>query len=73
MTDKKLVWAIFDDRTGNRQQLTGILNELNYKYEKLEIEYNKYAFLPNIIIQLLGGFFHLKNTIKMDSSSKPHI
>ena len=73
MTEKKVVWAIFDNRTGNRQQLTGVLNELNLGYEKLEIKYNRYAFLPNVIIQLIGGFLHIKNNINLDNIKNPHV
>mgnify|MGYP001292183318 CR=1 FL=1 len=73
MTNKKLAWALFDDRTGNRQQLLGILNKLDFAYKKIDIKYNKFAFLPNCLIQLFGGFLHIKNKKEFNDKPYPNI
>jgi mitochondrial fission protein ELM1 len=73
MTNKKLAWALFDDRTGNRQQLSGILNKLDFAYKKIDIKYNKYAFLPNFLIQLFGGLLHTKNKKNFNKPPYPKI
>lgn len=55
-----LIWALIDNRTGNRNQILGILNELKLPYKIHEIHYNFLAILPNFIIQILGGRYHVK-------------
>jgi mitochondrial fission protein ELM1 len=53
-----LIWALVDDRTGNKNQILGILKELNLAYKIKKVNYNFFANLPNFIIQLLGGNIH---------------
>ena len=44
---KKIAWALLDNRTGNRNQIYGILAHLDLKYKIIEIKYNFFAILPN--------------------------
>ena len=60
MKKKNLIWALIDDRTGNRNQVLGVLKELNISYKIYEVRYNILGRLPNFIIQMLGGKVHLK-------------
>ena len=60
MTENKiLIWAIYDSREGNRDQLTGVLNELNTEFKIIDVSYNKYSRLPNFILQMLSGSLHI--------------
>ncbi len=61
MSKTEYVWALFDNRAGNRNQLLGILNELKMPYLPIELNYNKLALLPNFIIQACNNFIHIKN------------
>jgi uncharacterized protein len=58
MKKKKLIWALVDDRTGNKNQIIGVLKELALPYKIKKVEYNFFANLPNFIIQLLGSILH---------------
>ena len=58
MKKKFLIWALIDDRTGNKNQILGILKELYLAYKIKKVKYNFFANLPNFIIQLLGGNIH---------------
>ena len=60
MNKKISAWALLDNRIGNRNQVLGILNNLGFSFRKFEINYNIIASLPNFIIQVLGGFSHIK-------------
>ena len=60
MKKKNLIWALVDDRTGNKNQILGVLKELNLPYKIKKVHYNIYANFPNFIIQILGGSFHIK-------------
>ena len=73
MIQKPLIWAFFDNRTGNRNQLYGILNELKLPYKKIEICYNKYSFLPNIFLQSFNNFLHVENSKILFEKSNPNI
>ena len=44
------IWALLDNRPGNRNQVLGVLQSLDKPYEIKEIRYNKFAFLPNFIL-----------------------
>jgi mitochondrial fission protein ELM1 len=58
MKKKYLVWALVDNRTGNKNQILGILKELDFSYKIKKVKYNFFANLPNFIIQLLGSNIH---------------
>ena len=60
MKKKKLIWALVDDRTGNKNQILGVLKELALPFKIKEVKYNFFANFPNFIIQLLGGSTHIK-------------
>ena len=67
---KNYVLAITDDRTGNRNQIFAILEQLNIPYKILDIRYNWLAKFPNFILQAFGGLLHIKNlNIKKIKSS----
>ena len=64
MTENKiLIWAIYDSREGNRDQLTGVLNELNTEFKIIDVSYNKYSRLPNFILQMLSGSLHINQEL----------
>ena len=42
-----MIWILADDRTGNVNQLLGIVEALGQPYERKEIRYNKWIGLPN--------------------------
>ncbi len=46
---KKNVWILADDRTGNVNQLLGIVERLGYPFERKEIRYNSFVKLPNFL------------------------
>ena len=73
MIKEKLAWALFDYRTGNKQQLLGVLKKLNLKYEKIEIKYNKFAFLPNFVIQLFDSFLHIDKIKRINNLPRPDL
>lgn len=73
MSKKISAWALLDSRIGNRNQVLGILNNLGFNFKKLEINYNKIACLPNFIIQILGGFSHIKNPKDISFTPYPTI
>ena len=41
---KKIAWALLDNRTGNRDQVLGILANLDIKYKIIEIKYNFFLY-----------------------------
>ncbi len=55
------ILAILDNRIGNRNQIFAILDELNLPYKILDIKYNWLANLPNFVLQIFGGYSHIKN------------
>ena len=61
MKKKFLIWALVDDRTGNKNQILGVLRELALPYKVKKVEYNFFANLPNFIIQILGSILHTNN------------
>ncbi len=48
------VWALLDDRAGNRSQCLGVVEALGLPYETRELQYGSLAALPNV---LLGASF----------------
>ena len=48
---KKIAWALLDNRTGNRNQVLGILAQLNCNYKIIEIKYNFFSFFPNFFFK----------------------
>ena len=61
MQKSKFVWALVDNRTGNRNQILGVLSQLNLKYKVIEVKYNSFAFLPNFLFQILNKNIHIKS------------
>lgn len=48
--DGLLVWALLDDRAGNRAQAEGVARKLTENFVPVEIEYGVAASLPNALI-----------------------
>ncbi len=71
MTKSKLVWALLDNRTGNRSQVIGVLEELKIRYKVIEIRYNFFSFLPNFILQLISSTIHIKSIKSFLSKPRP--
>ncbi len=71
--NKFYVLAILDDRIGNRNQLFAVLDELGLTYKTLDIKYNWLANLPNFILQLFGGYSHVKNFDIKKINAKPSL
>ena len=65
------ILAILDNRIGNRNQMFAILNELDLPYKILDIKYNWLANLPNFILQIFGGYSHVKNFNIKKIKTKP--
>lgn len=53
---KRKVWVLIDSRTGSNGQARGIVKVLNWDSEEKQIDYNRWAGLPNFLIgaSLLG-------------------
>ena len=67
------ILAILDNRIGNRNQIVAILNELNLPYKILDIKYNWLANLPNFILQVFGGYSHVKQFDIKKIKNKPNL
>ncbi len=67
------ILAILDDRIGNRNQLLAILDELNLPYKTLDVRYNWLANLPNFILQIFGGYLHVKEFDIKKIKTKPDL
>lgn len=67
------ILAIVDDRTGNRNQIFALLNELNLPYKILDIKYNLLANLPNFILQIFGGYIHIMDFDITNIKTKPSL
>ena len=67
------ILAILDNRIGNRNQIFAILDELNLPYKILDIKYNWLANLPNFVLQIFGGFSHIKNFDIKKIKTKPSL
>jgi mitochondrial fission protein ELM1 len=67
------ILAILDDRIGNRNQMFAILNDLNLPYKVLDIKYNWLANLPNFLLQIFGGFLHVKDFDITKIKTKPNL
>ena len=67
------ILAILDNRIGNRNQIFAILNELNLPYKILDVKYNRLANLPNFILQILGGYLHVKDFDIKKIKTKPSL
>jgi len=44
------IWALVDDRAGNRSQVMGVAEAFGYPYELKELTYGPFARLPNVIL-----------------------
>ncbi len=73
MKKKKIAWAILDNRTGNRNQVLGILAELDFKYKIIEIKYNLFSVLPNFFFQILNFNFHIQSLSSQLVGTKPDL
>ena len=73
MKKKKIAWAILDNRTGNRNQVLGILAELDFKYKIIEIKYNLFSVLPNFFFQILNFNFHIQSFSSQLAGPKPDL
>jgi hypothetical protein len=67
------ILAILDNRIGNRNQMFAILSELNLPYKILDIKYNWLANLPNFILQIFGGYSHVKDFDIKVIKNKPNL
>ena len=67
------ILAILDNRIGNRNQIFAILNELNLPYKLLDIKYNWLANLPNFLLQIFGGYLHIKDFDIKKIKNKPNL
>ncbi len=70
---KFYILAILDNRIGNRNQIFAILNELNLPYKILDIKYNWLANLPNFMLQIFGGYSHVKDFDIKKIKTKPNL
>lgn len=50
MTDFGPVWALLDDRAGNRSQVLGVANALGVPIAEKDLEYGPIAKLPNMVL-----------------------
>ncbi len=73
MKKSKLIWALVDDRTGNRNQILGVLKELKLPHRIFNIRYNHLGRLPNFIIQILGGRIHLRGNNNFNITPYPSL
>ena len=73
MKKKKIAWAILDNRAGNRNQVLGILAELDFKYKIIEIKYNLFSLLPNFFFQILNFNFHIQSLSSQLVGTKPDL
>ena len=73
ITKNFYILAILDNRVGNRNQIFAILNELNLPYKILDIKYNWLANLPNFILQIFGGYLHVKDFNIKKIKTKPNL
>lgn len=55
---KNEIWILADDRPGTFSQSIGLAQELGYDYKKINLSYNIFAKLPNIILN--GSALSLK-------------
>ena len=67
------ILAILDNRIGNRNQIFAILDELQLPYKILDIKYNWLANLPNFVLQIFGGYSHIKNFDIKKIKTKPSL
>ena len=67
------ILAILDNRIGNRNQIFAILDELHLPYKILDIKYNWLANLPNFILQIFGGYSHVKDFDIKKIKTKPSL
>ena len=70
---KFYILAILDDRIGNRNQLFAVLDKLALPYKILDIKYNWLAKLPNFILQIFGGYLHIKDFDIKKIRTKPNL
>ena len=73
MKKKKIAWALLDDRTGNRNQVLGVLRKLDFKYKIIEIKYNIFSILPNFFFQILNFYFYFNSISSQIKGMKPDL
>jgi len=49
-TAKPIIWALLDDRAGNRSQVLGVAEALGLRFQNQELEYTPAAALPNFFV-----------------------
>ena len=73
MIKSKIVWALLDNRTGNRNQVMAILSALGLKYKIINIEYNLFSFFPNFFFQIFSNTIHVKSFWKNINETGPDV
>ncbi|PPR25492.1 MAG: hypothetical protein CFH34_01420, partial [Alphaproteobacteria bacterium MarineAlpha9_Bin4] len=73
MGKSKFAWAILDTRTGNRNQILGVLSQLKLRYRIIEIKYNFLAHLPNFFFQIFNNTIHIGSIKKLNKEPSPDI
>lgn len=48
--ENKVIWALLDDRAGNRSQCLGVVDALGVPYSVKEVRYSAFACLPNFLL-----------------------
>ena len=67
-TPNPVIWALLDDRAGNRSQCLGVATILNLPFEARELEYTSLSALPNF---LKGASFTGLSEMSKDSLTPP--
>lgn len=49
-TAKPIIWALLDDRAGNRSQVLGVAETLGLRFQNQELDYTPAAALPNFFV-----------------------
>jgi len=73
MENTKIVWALLDNRTGNRNQILGILSKLGFKFKSIEIKYNFFSILPNFFFQIFYKNYHINSSRHLYKGHCPDI
>mgnify|MGYP001158138743 CR=1 FL=1 len=58
------VWVLLDSKKGHKNQAIAVANKLKLKYKLIDIKYTALSVLPNFLLELLGGVFHVKKSIR---------
>ena len=73
MGNNKIVWALLDNRTGNRNQILGVLSKLHFEFKLIEIRYNFFSILPNFFFQIFYKNFHIRSLRNLKEGLYPDI